>query len=201
MGLFSADRPSPIFAMNIKRWGAKRQYPYKLRGRTITLYRIANKFFFNFYRKKKNEICMTQSDNIIITSTSTYLEFVKTLYTSRPEILKQLLLKMCVHDSIFRGACDKHFRWLKCVDDSRVPFFHSCTIIFRRRLHTHCCIIPRHVCTNGRTLESVRWINHARTQPRKIKTRLDENLLNFEPFNNYTRKRFFRVRVKEKERS
>lgn len=122
------------------------------------------------------------------------------LYTSYPEILKQLLLRMCTHDSIFRGARDKHFRWLKCVDDSRVPFFHRAQSSLEDDC-TYTCIIIRRVCTNERTLESVRWINHARTQPRKIKTRFDEDLLNFESFNKRTRQRFFRVGEKERERS
>lgn len=137
--------------------------------------------------------------DIINVHLSTYLEFVETLYTSHSEILKQLLLKTCMHDSIFRGACDKHFRWLKCVDDSRVPFFHRAQSSLEDD-YTHIYIIIRRVCINGRTLESVRWINHARTQPRKIKTRFNEDLLNFEPFNNRTRERFFCVGGREGER-
>lgn len=84
--------------------------------------------------------------------------------------------------------------------------FLPCTIIFRSWLYIHTrCYYPQ-ACVHKwkNTRKPFGWINHARTQPRKIKTRFDEDLLNFEPFNNRTRKRLFRVRetrVREKERS
>lgn len=113
MGLFSVDHPSPIFDGYGYEETRYRETIYRCKLRSIELPRsivsLANNFSLIFI-EKKNKIYRRHKVVTLSTSTSTYLEFVETLYTSRPEILKQLLLKICVHESIFRGACDKHFR-------------------------------------------------------------------------------------------